>query len=898
MTTRTAPRRDDPLRYNKRRLRLVYTQAWWEVSFNTADGMSSASERFVFKVFLFTDLLGSLDLKQRLGDVAGARAIARHKEVFRKCLVRFSGAEQDSAGDGFFATFDVPSHAVECALSFQRELADLEGTERLLSRVGIHMGQIVSLSEGSEADAPRALYGVAVDTAARVMSLSEPGQILLTRQAFDSVRQFVERAADGSAVEWLAHGPYRVTGIEESVEIFEVGIPDLSPLRPPRDSAKARRAVPPGEENALGWRPAVGQAIPGLASWILERKLGEGGFGEAWVRAHQRTENRHVFKFCFDPERLRALKREVTLLRLLKRTLGDRPDIARLLDWQLDEPPYYLESQYAEGGDLPTWAEQCGGLGSVPLETRIDLVAQTAVALGEAHAVGVLHNDIKPSNLLIATDALGEPSIRLADFGVGLILEAGAPDGVTLQGFTAEEKASDSGAGTRLYMAPERLAGEPPKTFSDLYSLGVVLYQMVVGDLRRPLAIGWEREVGEELLREDIAACVDGDPAQRLHDALELASRLRNLPHRRAERERERAARAEEERARAEAVHERRRRERNRYRTAVALMLFSLLGLCAGLLESYRSGTAIEESRRLVVGLVIDANQAAAHWVSEAIRRDLDNAKRLVEAVAQSPELPAGIRSGDGEAIQAFLEQKRAQNPAMFSWAVANVDAVMLGRAPPAPEIVGRAYKYRDWFHGGDTQQRPVPATHISEPFRSTARGNLAMLAVSTPIRAAGEVVGVLLGTLSLQQLADWVQEVPRSVTPELPGDDPAHGMNVVVVANERGQLVLHPNNPLYEIGEPSGWEPLDRLRDGGNVPDRILDPFMGGASFFYGATSITGYDWTVAVLLDTELAEMPLQRLVGHVDEVRWVILALSSIAIFVVAVWIVLLLRGRSPA
>ena len=243
--TRTAQRPDEALRYNKRRLRLVYTQAWWEVSFNTADGMSSASERFVFKVFLFTDLLGSLDLKQRLGDVAGARAIARHKEVFRKCLVRFSGAEQDSAGDGFFATFDVPSHAVECALSFQRELADLEGIERLLSRVGIHMGQIVSLSEGSEADAPRALYGVAVDTAARVMSLSEPGQILLTRQAFDSVRQFVERAADGSAVEWLAHGPYRVTGIEESVEIFEVGIPDLSPLRPPRDSAKARRAVPP-----------------------------------------------------------------------------------------------------------------------------------------------------------------------------------------------------------------------------------------------------------------------------------------------------------------------------------------------------------------------------------------------------------------------------------------------------------------------------------------------------------------------------------------------------------------------------------------------------------------------------------------------------------------------------
>ena len=111
-------------------------------------------------------------MRSRLGagvanQVQYARAAPRGLHLPRT----FLGSRAGHAGDGFFATFDVPSHAVECALSFQRELTDLEGPERILSRVGIHMGQIVSLSEGGEADAPRALYGVAVDTAARVSSM-------------------------------------------------------------------------------------------------------------------------------------------------------------------------------------------------------------------------------------------------------------------------------------------------------------------------------------------------------------------------------------------------------------------------------------------------------------------------------------------------------------------------------------------------------------------------------------------------------------------------------------------------------------------------------------------------------------------------------------------------------
>ena len=85
-------------------------------------------------------------------------------------------------------------------------------------------------------------------------------------------------------------------------------------------------------------------------------------------------------------------------------------------------------------------------------------------------------------------------------------------------------------------MAPEVIEGRPATEGSDVYGLGVVLYQMAIGDFSRALAPGWERDIADEVLREDIAACLDGDAARRLASARELATRLRGLERRRAER--------------------------------------------------------------------------------------------------------------------------------------------------------------------------------------------------------------------------------------------------------------------------------------------------------------------------------------------------------------------------
>lgn len=91
---------------------------------------------------------------------------------------------------------------------------------------------------------------------------------------------------------------------------------------------------------------------------------------------------------------------------------------------------------------------------------------------------------------------------------------------------------------TGPFVAPEVMAGESPTTAADVYALGVLLYQLFAGDFRKPLAPGWEADIADPLVRQDIAESACGDPARRLRSAAELAEHLANLDQRRAERKR------------------------------------------------------------------------------------------------------------------------------------------------------------------------------------------------------------------------------------------------------------------------------------------------------------------------------------------------------------------------
>lgn len=490
-------------------------------------------------VLLFTDVVGSTALKSRFGTAAYARALAQHDTLFKQIISQIPNAAiLKDTGDGYFAQFDTSADAVKAALQFQQGMAFLpQEPFHLQSRVGIHIGEVEEMEK--EVTGRAKIVGLTADLAARVMALAAGGQILMTRAAFDEARRSVRQLpGQVGKLNWVAHGSYLLKGVDEPMPVFEVGEEGIAPFVAPADVDKAQRCVTIEEEKTLGWRPAIGQTVPGRDEWVLDQKLGEGGFGEVWLGAFGR--HRRVFKFCFDAERLRSLKREMTLFKLLREALGDRPDITRLHEVKLDEPPFYLESEYTEGGNLMDWAQRRGGLSTLGLSMRLDLVAATAEAVHAAHSVGVLHKDIKPSNILIYEEN-GWPKPRLSDFGIGMVTEMSkfSGRGITVTGFTHITEERSSRSGTQMYLPPELLANRPFTVQGDIYALGVFLYQMVIADLNRPLAQGWERDITTPELREDIAACVDGDPKRRLTSASELAQRLRSLPERQERRVRE-----------------------------------------------------------------------------------------------------------------------------------------------------------------------------------------------------------------------------------------------------------------------------------------------------------------------------------------------------------------------
>ena len=144
---------------------------------------------------LFTDLVGSTKLKQELGDREAVALIQQHHALVREILSRFpEGEEIGTAGDSFFIVFAKPSDAVQFSLLLQSKLRVLSNgkTRPLLDRIGVHIGEVV-IEERPGTSKPRDMYGLQVDICARVMSLAEGDQILLTRSAFDNARQVLRR---------------------------------------------------------------------------------------------------------------------------------------------------------------------------------------------------------------------------------------------------------------------------------------------------------------------------------------------------------------------------------------------------------------------------------------------------------------------------------------------------------------------------------------------------------------------------------------------------------------------------------------------------------------------------------------------------------------------------------
>jgi serine/threonine protein kinase/WD40 repeat protein len=414
------------------------------------------------------------------------------------------------------------------------------------------------------------------------------------------------------------------------------------------------------------WKPAPGAVIP-RTSWRLDRKLGQGGAGEVWSGHHPKLNERRIFKFCDTEEKARTLRREQTLYRLLKERIGRNPHFIQLHEVSLDEPPWYLMLEEADALDLESWCAVIpGGVEAVPLETRIEIVCQAAEALQCAHEAGILHRDIKPANLLIrwqqapsASLIHGKPEAKfddvhvlIADFGIGQIIAQDLLVGGTRMGFTrtVSDLARTHLSGTMLYLAPEVAEGSSATARSDLYSLGVVFWQLLIGRLGTALdPADWSSRIQDPLLRSDLARCLAGQPEKRWSSAGDLAASLRSLPARRAELER----REEEIAARERSAY-----RRGVYRTIlIASAVVVAFGVLAGMAWMQRLAA-------LRAGGQSALDQAAVLNQTDRVADRRAQGLQQLEIAAATLDLPFEIRSA-AAAVLSIADLVRTSPPAL-----------------------------------------------------------------------------------------------------------------------------------------------------------------------------------------------------------------------------------------
>jgi serine/threonine-protein kinase len=262
-----------------------------------------------------------------------------------------------------------------------------------------------------------------------------------------------------------------------------------------------------GVAQLTGLGASAGLAGQTIAQWKIIREIGQGGMGAVYEaeRVDQQYRQRVAFKTLATGRASDAMLRRFRHERQILARL-EHPNIARLIDGGVtpDGQPYFV-MEYVEGEPIDRW---CATRHS-DLPTRLRLFRQVTAAVQYAHEQLVVHRDLKPRNILVTSDG----TVKLLDFGIAKLLEPtlGDDDQLTVTGALPM---------TPGYASPEQRRGAPVTTTSDVYSLGVVLYQLLTG--RRP----FEDEVpGTEV--PDASAL---PPSRQLTEATAAEAGLSDVP--------------------------------------------------------------------------------------------------------------------------------------------------------------------------------------------------------------------------------------------------------------------------------------------------------------------------------------------------------------------------------
>jgi hypothetical protein len=272
--------------------------------------------------------------------------------------------------------------------------------------------------------------------------------------------------------------------------------------------------------------------VPGT-DLVIEELLGVGGFGEVWKASHQSRPHLPpvALKFCVDETAARTLRKEVELLDRVSRQ-GRHRGIVELRYAHLEGTTPCLEYEYVDGGDLACLVTDLHRAGKAPPLTITRLFYSLAQAVGFAHRIQppIVHRDLKPTNVL-TTRVDKRVVLKVLDFGIGGIA---ADQAKRAAAATVGESALTESAGTctPLYASPQQRRGAGPDPRDDVYALGVIWYQMLVGDVTKepPRGGSWKKRLLDRGTTPSVLAllerCLEDDPADRPADAYVLAQEL------------------------------------------------------------------------------------------------------------------------------------------------------------------------------------------------------------------------------------------------------------------------------------------------------------------------------------------------------------------------------------
>ena len=287
-----------------------------------------------------------------------------------------------------------------------------------------------------------------------------------------------------------------------------------SPARPPAAG---------GGQGAPARGPA-GRLAPGtvlLHRYRIRDRLGAGAMGEVYLAEDLTLDQDVALKFLppaleDDPDRQQRFLQEVRLARQVA-----HPNVCRVYDVGETDGRLFLSMEYVRGRDL---ASVLRAIGRFPQEKALDLARQLCAGLAALHDRGVLHRDLKPANIMLDDDG----RLRITDFGL-----AGVADQI---------EAREIRSGTPLYMAPEQLEGREVTVRSDLYALGLVIYELFtgrrayeadtveqLGELRRSRPSTQLSSVVDNLdpaVDRVVNRCLEHDPSRRPPSALAVATAL------------------------------------------------------------------------------------------------------------------------------------------------------------------------------------------------------------------------------------------------------------------------------------------------------------------------------------------------------------------------------------